>query len=207
MGQATHHVNFWTLEEFELFISELKQPRTILGFNILYWTGCRVGEMLALTPIDFSNNEMSISKTLLRLDDGQQIIHTPKTVASKRNVSLPDFLVKMIKDYINRLKLESTDLLFLAPGQKHIDKGFLRWSMESYSKKIGIKRLRIHDLRHSHASLLIKMGFSPVDIAARLGHDKVETTLNTYSHLWPNAAKKLADDLENVHSTKKAVRF
>ena len=60
----------------------------------------------------------------------------------------------------------------------------------------GVKRIRLHDLRHSHASLLVEMGFTPLAIADRLGHEKIETTLNTYSHLYPNKQGELADRLE-----------
>ena len=63
-------------------------------------------------------------------------------------------------------------------------------------KETGVKRIRIHDLRHSHASLLVELGFQPLAIAERLGHEKIETTLNTYSHLYPNKQAELADRLE-----------
>lgn len=62
-------------------------------------------------------------------------------------------------------------------------------------KETGVKRIRIHDLRHSHASLLVELGFQPLAIAERLGHEKIETTLNTYSHLYPNKQAELADRL------------
>ena len=63
-------------------------------------------------------------------------------------------------------------------------------------KETGVKRVRIHDLRHSHASLLVELGFQPLAIAERLGHEKIETTLNTYSHLYPNKQAELANRLE-----------
>jgi len=62
-----------------------------------------------------------------------------------------------------------------------------------------MKRIRLHDLRHSHASMLVEMGFSPLEIANRLGHEKIETTLNTYSHLYPDKQEKLADRLETEY--------
>ena len=67
-------------------------------------------------------------------------------------------------------------------------------------KETGVKRIRIHDLRHSHASLLVELGFQPLAIAERLGHEKIETTLNTYSHLYPNKQPELADRLELENS-------
>ena len=66
-------------------------------------------------------------------------------------------------------------------------------------KLSGIKKIRIHDLRHSHASLLIELGFTPKEIAERLGHENIETTLNTYSHLYPNKQERMADRLESFY--------
>lgn len=62
--------------------------------------------------------------------------------------------------------------------------------MQRGIKESGVKRIRVHDLRRSHASMLIELGFSPLEIANRLGHEKVETTLNTYAHLYPNKQTK-----------------
>ena len=66
-------------------------------------------------------------------------------------------------------------------------------------KATGIKKIRIHDLRHSHASYLIHLGCSPLLISERLGHEKVQTTLNTYSHLYPNKQQELVDMMEAAH--------
>ena len=63
----------------------------------------------------------------------------------------------------------------------------------------GVKRIRIHDLRHSHASMLIELGFTAKEIAERLGHENIETTLNTYSHLYPDRQERLADRLEKFY--------
>lgn len=64
------------------------------------------------------------------------------------------------------------------------------------AKESGVKRIRLHDIRHSHASMLVAMGFQTLEIKDRLGHEKIETTLNTYSHLYPNKQMELADRLE-----------
>lgn len=71
-----------------------------------------------------------------------------------------------------------------------------RYEMVRGIKETGVRRIRLHDLRHSHASLLVEMGFQPLAIAERLGHEKIETTLNTYSHLYPNKQAELAEKLE-----------
>lgn len=70
-----------------------------------------------------------------------------------------------------------------------------------------VKKIRVHDLRHSHASMLVELGFTPLLIAERLGHENIQTTLETYSHLYPNkqveAAEKLSSIFENPSLLKK----
>mgnify|MGYP000033048683 FL=1 len=70
--------------------------------------------------------------------------------------------------------------------------------MEYGCKASGVKRIRVHDIRHSHASLLVEMGFSPLLIAERLGHEKVQTTMDTYSHLYPNKQVEIARQLDGI---------
>ena len=99
-----------------------------------------------------------------------------------------------LKEYLGRLYgLLPTDRIF------HLTKSFLHHEMTRGAGKAGVKRIRIHDLRHSHASMLIELGFSPLEIANRLGHEKVETTLNTYAHLYPNKQTKLAERLDREY--------
>ena len=189
-------MNFWTKQEFMKFIDELMDKRTsYLAFMILYWTGMRIGELLALTPgdIDLEKHTISITKSYQRLS-GKDVITEPKTPKSKRVIHIPEFLVADIQDYISSIYgIEATDRLL------PITKYFLEHEMQRGLKASGVKRIRIHDLRHSHASLLVELGFSPLEIAERLGHEKIETTLNTYSHLYPNKQKKLADRLEQEY--------
>ena len=82
-----------------------------------------------------------------------------------------------------------------------ISKSKLEKEMQQGVKLSGVKKIRIHDLRHSHASLLIEMGFSPKEIAERLGHENIETTLNTYSHLYPDKQERLANRLDEFYKT------
>ena len=77
-------------------------------------------------------------------------------------------------------------------------KSFLYHEMEYGCKASGVKRIRVHDIRHSHASLLVEMGFSPLLIAERLGHEKVQTTMDTYSHLYPNKQVEVARQLDGI---------
>lgn len=194
MGKAkADEMKIWTKEEFQDFSDCLMDKRVSwMSFQILFWTGIRIGELLALTfaDVDLEHKTMTINKSYQRLK-GRDVITPPKTPKSNRTVNLPAFLVEDIRDYMDSLYHPN-------PGDRvcPIAKTFLEKEMLRGVKLSGVKRIRIHDLRHSHASLLVEMGFSPKEIAERLGHENIETTLNTYSHLYPNKQERLADRLD-----------
>ncbi|KEI09319.1 hypothetical protein Z957_05315 [Clostridium sp. K25] len=188
-------MQFWTIEEFKKFIEFNDKPISELAFKILFWTGIRSGELMALTfkDINLFNKTLNINKTYTRLNS-KDIINQPKTPKSKRVIALSDSLCDDIKEYENKLyDFNEDDRIF--PFTKY----FLKHEMERVCKKSGVKQIRIHDLRHSHASLLIELGFTPLLISERLGHEKVQTTLDTYSHLYPNKDTVVANELNNLY--------
>ena len=177
MGKSkAEEMDFWTVEEFRKFIDSVMNKRlSYMAFMTLYWTGMRLGELLALNPkdVDLEKRTISITKSYQRLGK-KDVITPPKTSKSKRVITIPEFLAADIKDYMDSLyDLQEDDRLF------PITKYYLEHEMQRGIKESGVKRIRVHDLRHSHASMLIELGFSPLEIANRLGHEKVETTLNT----------------------------
>ena len=181
-------MDFWTLDEFKRFeaaISDKIISKTI--FNLLYWSGMRSGELMALTlgDFDFEAQAVEINKNYARLDR-EDLILEPKTPKSNRRVSLPTHVCELVKDYANRLvDYEDGERLF------EVTKGFLYHEMERGCKKSGVKRIRVHDVRHSHASLLIEMEISVLYISERLGHEDIQTTLEIYAHLYPNKKRRL----------------
>ena len=197
MGKSkAEEMDFWTGEEFRKFIDSVMNKRlSYMAFMTLYWTGMRLGELLALNPkdVDLEKRTISITKSYQRLGK-KDVITPPKTPKSKRVITVPEFLAADIKDYMDSLyDLQENDRLF------PITKYYLEHEMQRGIKESGVKRIRVHDLRHSHASMLIELGFSPLEIAKRLGHEKVETTLNTYAHLYPNKQTKLAERLDSEY--------
>lgn len=189
-------MQIWTKEEFERFADSIMDKRlSWLGFQILFWTGMRVGELLALTfaDVNLETRVITINKSYQRLR-GRDVITAPKTPKSVRNVNIPGFLAEDIEDYRDSLYDPQPDDRLLPTTKALLDKEIRRGV-----KLSGVKKIRIHDLRHSHASLLIELGFSPKEIAERLGHENIETTLNTYSHLYPNKQERLADRLEQLY--------
>lgn len=197
MGKGkADEMNFWTKEEFDKFIDAImNKQQSYMAFMTLFWTGIRIGELLALNvaDVDFEKRTISITKSYQRMS-GRDVITEPKTPKSKRVIAIPQFLVVDLQDYVNSMYwVQGEDRLF------PITKYYLEHEMQRGIKESGVKRIRIHDLRHSHASLLVEMGFSPLEIANRLGHEKIETTLNTYSHLYPDKREQLADRLDKEY--------
>ena len=185
-------MKFWTKEEYKKFADEMMdKPVSYYAFEMLYWCGIREGELLALTAgdFDFEKGTVTISKSYQRLH-GEDVITTPKTRKSNRTIKMPQFLCEEMQDYIGMLYgYKRKDRIF------PISKNYLHREMDRGSRAAGVKRIRIHDLRHSHISLLIDMGFSAVAIADRVGHESIEITYR-YAHLFPSKQTEMAKKLE-----------
>ena len=185
---------FWTKEEYSQFSEMMKsKPVSFYAFELLYWCGIREGELLALTRSDFDlhNKTLSINKSYQRLKK-EDVVTEPKTEKSNRRIIMPDFLVDEMEDYFASLyKYDEDERIF------PISKSYLHHEMDRGVKESGVKRIRIHDLRHSHVALLIELGFSPVAIAERMGHESITITLG-YAHLYPSKQSQLADKLDSL---------
>lgn len=176
---------FWTKEEYLKFSEAIQdKPISYYAFQVLYWTGIRCGELLALTKIDIDleKRTLRINKTY-QVVNGEEMVTDPKTAKSKRVITMPVVLREEISDYISMIYSKNpTDRLF------PITKSYLYKKMKEGSQKAGIKRIRIHDLRHSHISMLINMGYSAVAVADRVGHESITITYR-YAHLFPSIQK------------------
>lgn len=199
IGKAkAEEMDYWTYDEYIAFREGVKdKPLSYICFEVLYWTGMREGELLALSPadIDLDNKTISINRTYQRIE-GKDVFTSPKTRKSKRKIPIPDFLCQELSDYIqSRYMLDADERLF------PVTKSYLSHEMIRGCKNTGVKKIRIHDIRHSHASLLINQGCDALMLADRLGHEKVSTTLNTYSHLFPHKQQELVHSLESLQAT------
>lgn len=194
-------MDFWTQNEFFAFWKSLPEHSELsLVFSLLYYSGMRIGELLALETKDFhpATGVISITKTLRRYK-GENIVTPPKTPKGVREIRLPEFLVKNLKKYV--FGRDISERIFSC-SRHTIDR-----AMQKHCFLSGVKKIRIHDLRHSNASLLIEMGISPVLIAERLGHENVETTLNTYSHLYPGKQDEIAVQMQKLHEILQEKQF
>ena len=180
---------FWTKEEYLKFADVMMdKPISFYAFEMLYWCGIREGELLALTPadFDFEKRTVTINKSFQHLN-GRDIITTPKTEKSNRTIQLPKFLCDEMQDYLKMLyDVGMKDRMF------PVTKSYLHREMDRGSKVSGVKRIRIHDIRHSHVSHLIDLGFSATAIADRVGHESIDITYN-YAHLFPSKQAEMAD--------------
>lgn len=196
MGRSNaDEMNIWTQEEYEKFSNAISKSSMKLAFDILFYTGMRSGELLALTPADIlSTKRIDINKNYAKVK-GQELFLDPKTPKAKRCISIPNFLYNDIQDYISKLYgIEQGDRIF------YFTKSALDKEIKRVAAAAGLPAIRVHDLRHSHASMLIEMGFTALEIADRLGHESIKTTLDTYSHLYPDKDQKLADRLNQFRS-------
>ncbi len=198
-GAESREREFWTLGEYQQFRAVIHED--ILAytcFEMLYWTGMREGELLALTPedIDLERHAVRINKTYSRINR-EDYIRTPKTKAACRTVSIPEFLCDELTEYIGAMgfstKVDNSARLF--PVQRY----YLEKCMRKYSQIAEVKRIRIHSLRRSSVSLLVYMGFAPIEISRRIGHQKVSTTLDIYADLFPMSQTEIALGLEKAN--------
>ena len=189
--EKSKEVEFWTQGDYQKFIEEVADKEiSFYAFEMLYWTGIREGELLALTKsdFDFKKGTLTIDKSYQRLE-GEDIITTPKTEKSNRTIIMPDFLCIEMKEYIKSLYgYRKHDRIF------QISKSYLHHEMDRGAAAAEIRRIKIHGLRHSHISLLIHLGYSPLAIGERVGHEAVDITYR-YAHLFPTVQSDMANKL------------
>lgn len=197
MGKRTRSMNFWTLDQYNLFITQITDITARTALQLLFYSGMRFGELLALTygDLDFITNTIYITKSLQR-KGGEDIITPPKTDTGIRKISMPAAIMQELKTYTDKIYgIQSPDRIFT------FTRMLIRGNMKRGSTAADIPFIRIHDLRHSHVSLLIHMGFTPHLIAERIG-DTVQMVNNTYGHLYPNKHNEVADRLNEILVSK-----
>lgn len=185
----------FTKKEFKKFIKCVDDNIYHALFNVLFYCGLRKGEILALTIKDFKKNCLIINKTITKeLYNGQRQLLKPKTKKSNRIVKL-DLLTRWeLKKLIKYYSIHYDDFnenFFLFGGNKPIACTTLERKKNEYCKKAGVKQIRIHDFRHSHATMLYNKNVKIKLIQERLGHANINITLDTYVHTNEKQEKKL----------------
>lgn len=199
----------WSEEEFGAFYAAIPEDQTVnrLYFLTLYLLGCRKGEGLALTwaDVDLDKKTVSITKNITRKVAGAPYaVTTPKNRASNRKITIPDSLCAAFQKYRQSLGKGATAQSFVFGGDTPLKDRTIDRAFATATEQAGVSKIRIHDLRHSCASLLISHGVSIVAVSKRLGHKNVEQTLNTYAHLMPrddDLMLQIADDIVGALGT------
>jgi len=196
-------VNFWTLDEFKQFLSVVNNQRYRALFMMLFYSGARIGEILALTweDIDFKNKIIDINKRYYKnkIDD-------PKTESSIRKIKMPNHTLNML----SQLKLKTKpkkDYVIFGSFYKPLSHPTVSVQFNKYIKLSKVKRIRIHDFRHSHASYLINNGYDIQIVSKRLGHQKVSTTLDIYAHLYPNKEDEAVTQMEDDFKPAEVIKL
>lgn len=197
------HINYWTLDEFKAFIKHVDDQLYYTLFMTLYYSGMRKGELLALTwgDIDFESSIININKTVYN-----RIVTKPKTTSSIRQIMMPKHVMRLLSQLKAAIDPKMTYVVF-GEFHDHMSTTTLDRKYEAYVKAAGVKKIRLHDFRHSHASYLINKNTIISVVAARLGHKDVGTTLNTYSHLYPSTEKEAVSKMEDDFKFADIIQF
>jgi len=188
--------NYWTLEEFKKFLKVVDEFRDYTLYMTLFYSGARIGELLALTwkDIDFKNNTIDINESL---QNGK--VTTPKTESSIRILKMPIHTMNLLR----QLKLQRSpkdDYFVFGEFYTPYPYSSVGRRFRLYLDKTKVKKIRIHDFRHSHASYLINNGYDIMIVSKRLGHSKISITYDIYAHLYPNkedeAIEQMNDDFK-----------
>lgn len=205
-NQQNSEWNFWTYDEFNLFISYVDNEYWSLIFNFMYFTGLRIGEFIALTwnDLNFKNKTLRINKSYTNKSGNKDIhIVDPKTSNSIREIDLDDNLIDLLtKHYKNESQIYKFqkdmnifgNIDYIAPTT------FARY-LDLYIKKANIKRITPHGFRHSHVSLLFHLGCDELEVAERVG-DTVEVIRKTYYHMFPSKKSNTVKVLNDLKSLK-----
>ncbi|TDF96596.1 tyrosine-type recombinase/integrase [Paenibacillus piri] len=196
-------MSFWTQEEVLTFLKEAKDDRLYGAFLLAITTGMRQAEILGLRwkDIDFNDGSLCIVQTLSH--DGKRLITGAKTNASIRKVDLPEETLRALRIHYKLIHFEKCELedgyqdhdlvVCTQLGTPVIPRNLMR-SFYRITRNAGVPKIRFHDLRHTHASMLLKQGVNPKIVAERLGHANIRITLETYSHLMPSMQKETAQN-------------
>lgn len=198
--------DFWTKEEFEKVVSsfDLNDYYDFFAFIIIYvlfMTGLRIGEAQALEweDLDIENKYITVNKSMHYINSKDYYTHEPKTKAGNRIISIDDNTLEYLLNWkeLQSNNIKNNKYIFSYNGIP-MNKSNVSRIIQRQSKVVGVKKIKVHALRHSHASLLISLNEQALVIRDRLGHEDIETTLGTYGHLYPNINHKVADRLKNV---------
>lgn len=193
----------WSPEEFAAVIPNVTNTPYNILYKFLYVSGARRGEALALTweDIDFEKHTVKINKNVaykVGKNGKPYQVYTPKNLTSNRTLHLPPSIFSELESY-RAWQIENTKSQnFIFGAEDPLPPTSIERHLTNAAKKAGVKRIRIHDLRHSCASVLIHKGVTIVAVSKHLGHKTVKQTLDTYAHLLPDDNSMIVSALSSI---------
>lgn len=181
--------NVWTLDQLNTFLEHVDNEMMKTLFWFLFFTGMRIGEARAITKDKINGKDITVNKTVRSYKEG---LKTPKTLSSNRVVTLDDVTFEKIQPLIEY----EGDFLF--GGLEPIGMSTVQRAWEQAFESAPVPRIRIHDLRHSHATLLINNDVNIVAVSRRLGHSDIQTTLKVYTHLLEKTNEQMMTTLNKI---------
>lgn len=198
------NINVWSYSEYKKFINSVKESIYKELFDFMYFTGCRLGECLALTFNDINTNKIFINKTISKeYINGKRQITRPKTKKSIRTIHIDNFLkneINELQKYYNKIYGSFQENYYIFGGINPLSPTTIERKKNYYCKIAKVKQIRLHDFRHSHASLLIENNIPISEISNRLGHSNINTTLSVYIHLIDNKEKRVLNAINTLRA-------
>ncbi|MBA2131964.1 tyrosine-type recombinase/integrase [Capillibacterium thermochitinicola] len=203
--QRKKEMTVWNKEQVDKFLEAAKGDKFYPLYVLALTTGLRQGELLGLRwdDIDLRQGTVSVKRTVKEVR-GKLVVGEPKTKSARRTVTLPKLAIEVLKEY----RKQQLQKRFLSSGYVFTNTqgglvralNMVKRSFKPLIKKACVPEIRFHDLRHTHATLLLQQGVNPKLVQERLGHSSIGLTLDTYSHVLPNMQKQVAKELDIVFS-------
>lgn len=201
-------LHYYTAEQFRAYIAQARNTAVTLTdrgyyvfFCIAFYTGARKGEINALKWSDIDGNILHIRRSIAQKLKGGDVEGPPKNKSSYRDLQIPAPLMKILEEH-KQLQREGsklfTDDFRICGGERPLRDTSIENHNKAYAAAAGLPHIRIHDFRHTHASLLVNEGINIQEIARRLGHSNVQMTWNTYSHLYPREEERAVAILDRI---------
>lgn len=206
-------VQTWNENEVAHFLEFSKDSPYYPLFYAALFTGMRRSELLALRwcDVDFIYSQISVNRSLHHLRDGRYVFSQPKSVKSRRTISLPPSAVLLLEEHKEKreierailgIPLQDEDLVFSTLEGKPLRPNTVSRAWNILATRCGLKVIRLHDARHTHASLMLRQGIHPKIVQERLGHSSIQITLDIYSHVMPGIQEAAAARFDEIFSKK-----
>lgn len=208
IDRVEEKLHYYTPEQFRAFITAAREQAVTVNdwgfyvfFCIAFYTGARKGEINALKWTDIEGNIMHIRRSIAQKLKGDDVETPPKNKSSYRDLQIPAPLMAVLNEHKGRQK-ENAPLFSeeyrVCGGERPLRDTSIDKRNQAYAKAAELPHIRIHDFRHTHASLLANEGINIQEIARRLGHSNVQMTWNTYSHLYPREEERAVAVLNRI---------